>query len=316
LPQFDVFNGDADGLCALHQLRLAAPAEAALVTGPKREIALLERVDGAAGDRVTVLDISLDRNRVALERLLERGVSVQWFDHHYAGAIPSHPLLDAHIDTAPEVCTSTIVDRYLGARFRAWAVVAAYGDGLARTAAALADSIGLNAGERETLRSLGEDLNYNAYGDTLADLLIPPAALYRELAPYASPLRFAAEATVVARLHAGRVADMKRALAVAPYRPGVYLLPDADWARRVSGTFANDLAARAPDRAHAVLVPCPNDGYGVSIRAPRAAPTGCAALAREFATGGGREAAAGIDCLPTDALEQFIERFLAAFPAP
>ena len=314
MPQFDVFNGDADGLCALHQLRLAAPAAAVLVTGPKRDIALLERVDAAAGDRLTVLDVSLDRNRGALERLLARGVSVQWFDHHYAGAIPSHPLLDAHIDTAPEICTSAIVDRHLGARFRAWAVVAAYGDGLARTAEALGDSIGLDSGERDTLRSLGEDLNYNAYGDTTADLLVPPAALYRELAPFPSPLRFAAEAAVVAKLRAGRLADMERALAVAPYRPDVYVLPDADWARRVSGTLANDLAARAPDRAHAVLVPCPNDGYGVSIRAPRAAPTGCAALAREFATGGGREAAAGIDHLPADAVERFIERFRTAFP--
>ena len=314
MPQFDVFNGDADGLCALHQLRLAAPAKAVLVTGPKRDIALLERVDAAAGDRVTVLDVSLDRNRAALERLLARGVSVRWFDHHYAGAIPSHPLLEAHIDTAPEICTSAIVDRHLGARFRAWAVVAAYGDGLARTAEALADSIGLSPAERETVRSLGEDLNYNAYGETEADLCVPPAALYRELAPYPSPLRFAAEAAIVEKLHAGRLADMKRALAVAPYRPGVFVLPDADWARRVGGTFANDLAARAPDRAHAVLVPCPNDGYGVSIRAPRAAPTGCAALAREFATGGGREAAAGIDYLPADALERFIERFRTAFP--
>jgi hypothetical protein len=313
LPQFDVFNGDADGLCALHQLRLAAPAEALLVTGPKRDIALLERVGAAAGDRVTVLDISLDRNRAALEQLLARGASVQWFDHHYAGAIPSHPLLETHIDTAPEICTSAIVDRYLGARYRPWAVVAAYGDGLARTAEALADSIGLRDGERDTLRALGEDLNYNAYGDTEADLCVAPGALYRELAPFTSPLEFAA-APVVAKLRAGRLADMKRALAVAPYRPGVFLLPDADWARRVSGTFANDLAARAPDRAHAVLVPCSGGHYGVSIRAPRAAPTGCAALAREFATGGGREAAAGIDRLPAEDLPRFLERFDAVFP--
>ena len=314
MPQFDVFNGDADGLCALHQLRLAAPADASLVTGPKRDIALLERVDAAAGDRITVLDVSLDRNRGALERLLARGVHVRWFDHHYAGAIPADPLLEAHIDPAPETCTSAIVDRYLGGRFRPWAIAAAYGDGLARTAAALADSIGLSPGERATLRSLGEDLNYNAYGDTEADLLVPPAALYRELVPYASPLRFAAEAAVVAKLHAGRLTDMKRALAVAPYRPGVYLLPDADWARRVSGTLANDLAARAADRAHAVLVPCSGGHYGVSIRAPRAAPTGCAALAREFATGGGREAAAGIDRLPAEDLPRFLERFDAVFP--
>ena len=207
---FDVFNGDADGLCALHQLRLAAPLDAVLVTGPKRDIALLERVDARAGDRVTVLDVSLDRNRAALERLLARGASVRWFDHHYAGAIPFDPLLEAHIDTAPETCTSAIVDRHLGGRFRAWAVTAAYGDGLARTAEALAGPIGLNDGERATLRALGEDLNYNAYGDTAADLCVPPDALYRELAPYASPLRFAAEAAVVAKLRASRLADMVR----------------------------------------------------------------------------------------------------------
>jgi len=29
---YDVFNGDADGLCASHQLRLAKPAETELVT--------------------------------------------------------------------------------------------------------------------------------------------------------------------------------------------------------------------------------------------------------------------------------------------
>ena len=46
---FDVFNGDADGLCALHQLRLAEPADSELVTGPKRDISLLKRVNAAAG---------------------------------------------------------------------------------------------------------------------------------------------------------------------------------------------------------------------------------------------------------------------------
>ena len=60
--QFDVFNGDADGLCALQQLRLAEPAdEAVLVTGVKRGIGLLARVDAVAGDRVTVLDVSADQ---------------------------------------------------------------------------------------------------------------------------------------------------------------------------------------------------------------------------------------------------------------
>ena len=34
---FDVFNGDADGICALHQLRLADPLDSTLVTGLKPE---------------------------------------------------------------------------------------------------------------------------------------------------------------------------------------------------------------------------------------------------------------------------------------
>lgn len=38
MSDVDVFNGDADGLCALHQWRLAHPATNALVTGVKRDI--------------------------------------------------------------------------------------------------------------------------------------------------------------------------------------------------------------------------------------------------------------------------------------
>ena len=57
---WDVFNGDADGICALLQLRLAEPRNSQLITGIKRDIALLDRVDAQSGDQVTVLDISLD----------------------------------------------------------------------------------------------------------------------------------------------------------------------------------------------------------------------------------------------------------------
>ena len=47
---YDVFNGDADGLCSLQQIRLAEPADSVLVTGVKRDIALLARVPAGAGD--------------------------------------------------------------------------------------------------------------------------------------------------------------------------------------------------------------------------------------------------------------------------
>src|SRR3990167_3729374 len=69
----DVFNGDADGICALHQLRLAFPATNNLVTGTKRDIDLLRCVEAGPGDEVTVLDLALSKNREALLALLGKG---------------------------------------------------------------------------------------------------------------------------------------------------------------------------------------------------------------------------------------------------
>ncbi|MGJ8687531.1 MAG: DHH family phosphoesterase, partial [Spongiibacteraceae bacterium] len=55
MAHIDVFNGDADGICALLQLRLAAPLDSELVTGVKRDISLLDRVAAGADDQLTVL---------------------------------------------------------------------------------------------------------------------------------------------------------------------------------------------------------------------------------------------------------------------
>ena len=98
MTRYYAFNGDADGVCALQQLRLSETGDATLVTGVKRDIRLLDRVDALAGDEVTVLDISLDRNRTALLRLLGCGALVRYFDHHYAGELPEHPRFEAHIE--------------------------------------------------------------------------------------------------------------------------------------------------------------------------------------------------------------------------
>ena len=77
---------------------------------------------------MTVLAVSVERNRAALLALLERGARIRSFDHHAAGEVPSHPGLEAHIDESAGVCTSILVDRHLKGRFRRWAVVAAFGD--------------------------------------------------------------------------------------------------------------------------------------------------------------------------------------------
>jgi oligoribonuclease NrnB/cAMP/cGMP phosphodiesterase (DHH superfamily) len=120
----DVFNGDADGICVMRQLRLAKPADSSLITGAKRDIALLQRVRAGSGDRVTVVDISLDKNREPLQGLLDAGAQVCYFDHHFSGKILDHAGLEAHIETLPDKGTSLLVDEYLQGRFRAWAASA------------------------------------------------------------------------------------------------------------------------------------------------------------------------------------------------
>jgi hypothetical protein len=316
MSHHDVFNGDADGICALHQLRLAAPREATLVTGVKRDIALVRRVRASPGDTASILDVSLDRNRDALLRLLEQGVRVDYFDHHFAGAIPEHPLLTAHIDTAPGVCTSVLVDRHLAGRHRLWAIVAAFGDNLDATARELAQRCLLQAGQTALLRELGQSINYNGYGEREPDLLMPPATLYRALQPFASPFDFIGGHEAPRRLSEARSRDMQLARQTGPVedRPSgsVTVLPDAGWARRVQGEFANELATGEPQRAHAVLCAIAG-GYRVSVRAPLARPRGAQALCRQFATGGGRSAAGGIDLLPRERLDDFTRAFAQAF---
>ncbi len=314
--EIDIFNGDADGLCAAHQLRLAEPgpnpAAVEVVTGLKRDIALVGQVREGAGARLRVFDLSLDRNRVALERLLAQGASVRWFDHHFSGPLPSHPALQAHIDPTPTVCTSVIVDRLLAGRFRRWAVVAAYGDNLAATARELGAAARIAEAELAVLRELGEAMNYNSYGETEADVLIQPAALYALLRAFDDPLVFAQRERVVTELAARRRADLATAVQMPLWRdaPGgaVYLLPDAPWSRRVHGAFANLLAERASQCAFAVAKRRSDSSFAISVRAPIDAPRGADRLCRAFG-GGGREAAAGIDALDELRLEQFTQAF-------
>lgn len=314
---YDIFNGDADGVCALHQLRLAEPRDASLVTGVKRDIRLLERVPAAKGDRLTVLDISLRENAAALGRVLEAGAQVLYFDHHAAGEVPAHPGLSAHIETAPDICTSLLVDRHLRGRHRAWAVVGAFGDNLPEIALAAAAPLGLAPADVQRLRELGEAMNYNAYGESLDDLHYDPADLYEVVSRYANPFEFIAGEPVFEVLRAACADDLARAeetqhRAATP-RAAAFVFPDAAWSRRIQGIFANRQALAHPGRAHAVLVRSPGGGYKVSVRAPLTRPAGAEALCSRYPTGGGREAAAGINHLPESELENFLRAFARAF---
>jgi hypothetical protein len=314
---YDVFNGDADGICALQQLRLAEPRDAVLVTGIKRDISLLQRVQASPGDEVTVLDISLDRNRDALVRLLAKGVHVHYFDHHFPGVIPSHPGLEVHIETISDKGTSLLVDDHLSGRFRAWAVVGTFGDNFNAAARRAARPLGLEEAQLTALRELGICLNYNGYGARIEDLHFAPDDLYRRVRPYADPLDFMAAEDAFTTLRDGYASDMTRARSLKPElageRHGIFVLPAEPWARRASGTLANELAHAFPRRAHALLTRLPEGGFVVSVRAPLAAGEGADELCRQFPTGGGRKAAGGINRLPDDVFDEFVKRFTSAF---
>lgn len=316
---YDVYNGDADGLCALLQLRLASPRDAILVSGVKRDIRLLERVNAQQGDSIVVADISLDANRSALGRALQNGAHVTWFDHHHAGTIPAHPGLTPYIDTDPQVCSSLIVNRHLGDRFRAWAIVAAFGDNLDLPARKLAGEAGLQDAETSRLRDLGMCLNYNAYGETIEDLLYSPTDLLCRMQAFTDPRDFIGASDVFGSLKQRMQEDMERAqsLKVQVIAPGsaFVVMPEAGWSRRVVGVYANSLAQADSHTAHAILVSKAN-GFVVSIRAPAANPVGASLVARQFKSGGGREGAAGIDHLPASQLNQLLDAMRRTYGVP
>lgn len=313
---YDIFNGDADGICALQQLRLEEPRASVLVTGVKRDIRLLERVAPAAGDELTVLDVSLEANAAALGRALAAGARCRYFDHHAPGEVPQHPNLKVYLDTAPDTCTSLIVDRYLNGRHRLWAVVAAFGDNLAESARRAAAPLGLEPDDLERLRQLGEAINYNAYGESVDDLHYHPADLFETLSHYRDPRDFIEGEPVLEVLSNACLDDLERAEGVRPEiedeGAALYVLPDAAWSRRIHGLYANRLAQQHPERAHALLVSRPG-GYLVSVRAPLERPRGADALCSRFASGGGRAAAAGINFLPGADYPRFAAEFRRVF---
>ncbi|MEH6466263.1 MAG: DHH family phosphoesterase [Porticoccus sp.] len=314
MANFDVFNGDADGICALTQLRLAKPREATLITGVKRDINLLKRVEAKSGDRITVLDVSMDKNQADLTRLLAAGTDILYVDHHFPGDIPVSPKLTSIINEAPDVCTSLLVNTYLKGAHTAWAVVGAYGDNLNKSAQGLAKNLDLNEIQLEQLKNLGIYINYNGYGSDLGDLHFKPDQLFQLVSTYTNPLDFISGSPEhFDKLENGYHADMSSAKNIKPdsatAQTAIFSLPDQPWARRVSGVFSNDLTNDHPNRAHAVLTEKINGNHLVSVRAPLNNKKGAADLCRKFPTGGGREAAAGINDLPNRLLNDFIKAF-------
>lgn len=318
MADIDIFNGDADGICALTQLRNADPRESTLITGVKRDIKLVAKANVSAGDRVTALDISFDKNREGVLGVLEAGAEVFYVDHHFAGDVPEHENLTVIIDTDANVCTSLLVNGYLGGAYVEWAITGAFGDNLKASARRIAEPLHLSDAQLTLLDNLGTYINYNGYGSSLDDLHFTPAELFGLVRPHATPFAFVeGDRQTFEKLETGYREDMGFAASVeatrADEKTAVFVLPDEAWARRVSGVYSNNLANAHPARAHAVLTERSDGTYLVSVRAPLDNKRGADDLCRQFPTGGGRAAAAGINALPSDQLGAFMDALCAAY---
>ena len=298
-------------------MRLNTPLESQLITGVKRDIQLLNKISVEQGDKVLVLDISFDKNRDAALEILHKGAFIQYFDHHFAGDIPVHSNLFSYIDTRPETCTSLIVNKYLQGQHILWAVVGAYGDNMLTVADSYAQSEKLDTTQSSLLCELGTLLNYNGYGSNIDDLFFNPEKLYQIVSKYENPFDFIQSENGFKIMKDGYSSDMENAIQIQPdyvsEKHAIFMLPDQSWSRRISGVFGNKLTEQFPERAHAILTLLSSGNYIVSVRAPLVNRTGADELCRHFQTGGGRKAAAGINNLPADQVDHFINQFKKQF---
>jgi len=202
VADFDLFNGDADGIFSLLQVRQVEPRPDAIrITGVKRDTQLFKRIlkDVRQGDRITALDIGMARNAAALRSVLKTGTEVFFCDHHPTGEVPQSENLTVLMDVSPETCTAFLIDQYLDGAKSAWAICGAYGDNFQALAARIAADRGVNLPLGQ-LRELGELVNYNAYGLTIEDLHFHPSDLFDRLSLY--PVKAIA---LIGKLQAGHV---------------------------------------------------------------------------------------------------------------
>jgi hypothetical protein len=313
----DVFNGDADGIFSLIQLRKVCPVDQDtqyLVTGVKRDIALLQNISDSLAKcaDITVLDVSFDSNERALANVLKQADAVFYCDHHQAKKLFTHERLTTVINTDPAVCTALLMNAYLQNAEPLWAVAGAYGDGLDASADKLADQLQLTHQQKKALKELGVLVNYNGYGHAVDALYYAPDDLYKNLIAYDSPFAVIADlASPYPRLKAGYEADLAKAQAT-PVQSDVDFvlvvqLANAPWSHRISGTYGNILAAENRDKAIVMVTTHSDNSLSISLRAPKNHPYGAADVCNQFATGGGREGAAGVNALPATELNRLVK---------
>jgi len=308
MTNYYVFNGDADGICAAQQMYLNKRQNFEPITGVKRDLSLLKKIEKAKDSQISVFDIAVEKNLPYMAKLVEQNCHILWFDHHISHDIPKHVNIEYNIQTDVDINTSLIVAEYLNDSLSPWAIVGLFGDNMSEPAIRSAKSIGLNEAKIQGLKRMGELLNYNAYGSTIDDLHFHPADILEKMRPYDEPFAFIKNETLIDELAEGHREDFQEIEQIEWLTPNIVRLPDEKWARRVVGDFAYQLVRKEPNKDFAVLLTL-GESYQVGIRASATHDYNAGDFCLTFPTGGGRVKAAGINVLPRNFLDDFIRRF-------
>ena len=313
MANYDVFNGDTDGIFAWHQLRLTHPRDATLITGVKRDVGLVGRVEAGEGDMVTVLDVSHAKNRKDVQRLLDSGAIVEYFDHHDPGKLIDHPNITYHINTEPNVSTGLIVNSHVGGQNCLWSIATAFGDNHMDLAMNMAKSENLSGEQTTLLKQIGLVVNYNSYGQTVGDLFFPPEEIAEATKACGLDIfSFTKQSDIFSTLLENFSADMSSAVCQEPYSISdnavIYTLPNEAWTHRVMGAFSNHLVSSNKDLACAIAVLNSDGTYRISVRSSINNPYGAGNLCKKF-RGGGREKAGGVNNLVASELDTFKKEF-------
>ena len=317
MTNYDVFNGDTDGIFAWHQLRLTHPRDAEIITGVKRDVNLASKVNAEDGDLVTIMDVSHAKNRKDVQRILDSGAIIEYFDHHDPKELIEHPNITYHINTEPNISTGLIVNSHVNGQNRLWSIATAFGDNHLDLAMNMAKSESLSDEQVLILKQIGLVVNYNSYGQTIEDLFYTPEEIAEAARACGSDIfKFLEQGDIFSTLLENFNADMSSAVCQEPFsisKNGViYTLPNEAWTHRIMGSFSNHLVSTNKNLACAIAVLNSDGTYRISVRSSINNPHGAGNLCGNFG-GGGREKAGGINNLPASDMNTFKEEFDKVF---
>lgn len=313
-----VFDGDGDGASAaalyarsFHSTQAYTPAYVAITNKQKGDRSLVKRVfdftsskppiDSRSPRSVAVFDISAEQNLPDLERLVNSGASVDFFDHHTQIALPEGIKNYAKPDSRDTSTVSIVYETILGnlsaeekSEAARLAIIGLANDGKDSAASRLAQGI-LSEDEIKKIIDYGHALNYAANKENRVDFAQVAKALSQSPSAYL-------QSREIADLYTER----KEALAILQSKLqkhargdiAVYGFPyateeEAELSRAAYPEVLNGVAR--DNLLVAGVINLGNGKYRVSVRGRDALKQASKAAEHYGAKAMGRETAAGFD---------------------